>query len=70
MTNTHSSKHSKGSKGPTLAGLQAVGRPWLSQQVNKSGKETVYRLKKNANATKSSGRAKNRIKPKNHKRKK
>lgn len=63
MTNTHSGKHSKGSKGPTLGGLQAVGRPWLNQGHKH---DVVYRIKKNE-ATKQSAKANHRIKPKRKK---
>jgi hypothetical protein len=63
MTNTTSSKHSKANKGPTLGGLTAVGRPWMSQGHKH---DVVYRIKKNK-ATKQSAKANHRIKPKRKK---
>jgi len=68
MTNTHESKHSKSGNGPTLGGMQAVGKPWCSQ--GHPNTTIVYRIKKNSNATKSSGKAQHRIKPKRHRKKK
>ena len=68
MTNTHEGKHSKSGNGPTIGGLQAVGKPWFAQ--GHKATNVVFRIKKNSNATKSSGKASHRIKPKRHRKKK